>query len=102
MRHPDTELASQYSEVSETLVSFIAEFFAGISLKTCSGIPTTPEFLARLFHDVWSPSFYRLISVEEQTLAEHEIQLRMRILPLVHQLFDEECIAHPMRKGMPE
>ena len=102
MRHPETELASQYGEITEALISVIAEFFESLALKTRCGEPATPEFLARLFHDVWTPCFFRLISVEEQTLDEHEAQLRTRILPLVHMIFDDACIAHPIRKGMPE
>ncbi|HWU64781.1 MAG TPA: helix-turn-helix domain-containing protein [Ensifer sp.] len=102
MRHPETELSTQYGEITEALVTDIAEFFAGVALKTRSGTPASPEFLACLIHDVWTPCFFRLISIEEQTLAEHEAELRARILPLLHMIFDDACIAHPIRKGMPE
>jgi len=102
IRHPETELASQYQAVTESLVFVIAEFFDGLSLRTRSGIPASPEFMARLFHDVWTPCFLQLIATEEQTLAEHETLLRDRILPLVHMIFDEASIASPTRKGTPQ
>lgn len=102
LRHPETELASQYGNITEALICVIAEFFEGLSLKTRSGAPATPEFLARLFHDVWAPCFYSLISNADQTLAEHEAELRTRILPLVQLIFDDASISHPLRKGTPE
>lgn len=102
IRHPETELASQYREVTESLVSVVAEFFDSLSLRTRSGMPASADFLARLFNDVWTPCFLNLISTEEQTLAEHEARLRDRILPLVHMIFDEASIASPTRKGMPQ
>ena len=102
IRQPETELASQYREISEALVSVITEFFDDLLLQSRTGTPAKPEFLARLFHDVWMPCFITLITTEEQTLDEHEALLRARILPLVHMIFDEACIAHPTRKGTPQ
>ena len=102
IRHPETELASQYQATNEAVIAVVAEFFDGLSLKTRSGTEVSPDYLARLFNDVWMPCFITLITTEEQTLDEHEAHLRARLLPLVHMIFDEACIAHPMRKGMPE
>ncbi|MET3615815.1 AcrR family transcriptional regulator [Rhizobium aquaticum] len=102
IRHPETELASQYRYTNEAVISVVAEFLDGLMLTTRSGAEVSPDYLARLFNDVWMPCFVTLITTEEQTLDEHEAHLRARLLPLVHMIFDEACIAHPMRKGMPE
>jgi AcrR family transcriptional regulator len=99
IRHPETELSSQYGAVSEALVNVVAEFFDELDVRFRSPAEVTPKFLAQLFHDVWIPCFLRLITTEEQTLAEHEVILRARILPLVHMLFDDDSIAKPRRKG---
>lgn len=102
MRHPGTELASQCGNITEALIGVVADFFNELTLKTRSGTTATPDFLARLFHDVWAPCFISLISNADQTLAEHETLLRDRILPLVHMIFDEASIASPTRKGTPQ
>ncbi len=102
IRQPETELAAQYREITEALISVIIEFFDDLLLESRSGARATPEFLARLFHDVWMPCFLTLITNEELTLEEHEAHLRARILPLVHLIFDDACIAHPIRKGTPQ
>ncbi|MCD2174836.1 TetR/AcrR family transcriptional regulator [Rhizobium sp. C4] len=102
MRHPETELASQYGNITEALISVVADFFGGLELKTRSGTTATPDFFARLFHDVWAPCFFSLITNADQTLAEHEAELRTRILPLVEMIFDDASISHPIRKGTPE
>lgn len=99
IRHPETELAAQYRGVTEALIAVVTEFFEGLCLQTRSSTPASADFLARLFHDVWMPCFLSLISTEEQTLAEHEIHLRARILPLVQMLFEDASIASPARKG---
>lgn len=99
IRHPETELASQYRDTNEAVISVVAEFLDGLMLATRSGAEVSPDYLARLFNDVWMPCFVTLITTEEQTLDEHEAHLRARLLPLVHLIFDEACIARPMRKG---
>ncbi len=98
IRNPEAELSLQYQTVSEALITVVAEFFDGLALQTRSGSAVAPEFLARLFHDVWMQCFINLITNEDQTLAAHEARLRTRLVPLVHLLFDETCIASPARK----
>ena len=102
IRNPETELGSQYQSVSEALIAVVADFFAGLSLKTRSGTQPSAEFLARLFYDVWVQCFFNLITEEEQTIAEHEGRLKARILPLVHLLFEDASVNFPARKGAPE
>jgi AcrR family transcriptional regulator len=99
IRQPDTELASQYAGVAEALIDVVAEFFNGLDLRLRSGSQPSGRFLARLFFDVWMPCYIRLITSEEQTLAEHEMILRARILPLIDMLFDDESVAKPRRQG---
>lgn len=101
IRHPETELASQYAGVSEALIDVVAEFFDGLDLCLRSGSQPSGRFLAQLFFDVWMTCYVRLITSEEHTPAEHEVILRARILPLVDMLFDDECIAKPRRQGDP-
>lgn len=98
IRHPETELASQYWGVSQALIDVVAEFFASLELNLRAGTPFLPDFVARLFHDVWMPCFLHLITDEAQSLEEHETILRARILPLVHLLFDDSSIKTPIRK----
>ncbi len=99
IRRPDTEFSRQYGEVSQELVTVVAEFFAGMDLRMRSGAAGDPAGLAQLFHDIWMPCFLRLITAEGQTLADHETMLRARILPLVDLLFDPSCAQSPQRKG---
>lgn len=99
IRQPETELASQYASVSQALVDVVAEFFDGLDLRPRSGPQPSARFLAQLFNDIWMPVFIRLITIEEQTLSEHEMILRARIFPLVHMVFDDDSIANPRGKG---
>lgn len=99
IRRPETEFAQQYNAVSGALVRVVAEFFAGMELTMRTGGSGDPAYLAQLFHDIWMPCFLRLITDESQTLAEHEADLRARILPLVGLLFDDACALSPCRKG---
>lgn len=99
IRHPETELASQYASVSDALVDVVAEFFADLEVRMRAPIEPSPKYLAQLFHDVWMPTFLRLITTVDQTIEEHEDVLRARIVPLVHMLFEEDSIAKPRRKG---
>lgn len=99
IRHPETELASQYARISADLVEVIADFFDSLDLRLRAQTPPVPLFLAQLFHDVWMPCFLCLITTEEQTLADHEAILHARIMPLVQMLFDDASIASPRRKG---
>lgn len=100
IRHPDTELASQYKGVSRALISVVADFFDMLEIRTRSGEQPSASFLAQLFHDVWFQAFIDLITSEQQTLVEHEKIIRMRILPLVELLFDDASITNPRRKGL--
>ncbi len=102
IRQPDTELALQYRSVSDAFIGVVAEFFDSLLIKTRSGSDASPEFLARLFCDVYAPTFLNLITEEEQTLADHEERLRDRITPLTFYLFDDASIKSPTRKGIPE
>jgi AcrR family transcriptional regulator len=102
IRHPETELASEYNSVSEALVDVIAEFFDGLELHPRSGSRASASFLARLFHDVWMPCFIRLITDESQSLAEHGEILQARFRPLVKMLFEDDSIKTPIRKGNTE
>lgn len=99
IRNPETELASQYQRVSEALIAVVAEFIGELAVRLRSGAEPQPHFLAQLFHDVWIPCFFSLITNEEQSLMEHEAILRERILPLVEMLFDDSSIMNPARKG---
>lgn len=101
IRHPETELASQYAGVTEALIDVVTEFFDGLDLRLRSGSQPSGRLLAQLFYDVWMPCYIRLITSEEHTPAEHEVILRARILPLVDMLFDDESIAKPRRQGTP-
>jgi AcrR family transcriptional regulator len=98
IRQPDTELASQYAGVTEALVDVVAEFFDGLDLRLRSGSQPSGRFMAQLFFDVWMTCYIRLITSEDQTLAEHEVILRARILPLVDMLFDDESMVKPRRR----
>jgi len=98
IRHPDTDLAREYTAVSKALVLVIADFFDGLDLDLRSGRPCPPDYLAGLFHDLWMPSFIQLITNETQSLDEHVEILRDRITPLVALLFTDDCIATPRRK----
>lgn len=99
IRHPETELSAQYQSISEALVNVVTEFFANLELNLRAGTAVSPDFIARLFHDVWMPCFLQLITNEAQSLAEHESILRARIVPLVHLLFEDDSINTPIRKG---
>jgi AcrR family transcriptional regulator len=99
IRHPETELAGQYASVSDALVDVVAEFFAELDLRLRAPVEPQPKSLAQLFHDVWMPTFLSLITNVDQTLEEHEVILRARIVPLVHMLFEDGSIAKPRRKG---
>lgn len=101
IRQPATELAVQYQSVSEALVNVVAEYIADLDIHTRSGGEVSPAFIGRLLHDVWMPCFISLITNEDQSLAEHEAVLQMRIPPLVNLLFDEQSIKSPKRKGQP-
>lgn len=98
IRHPETDLAREYSAVSKALVLVIADFFDGLELELRSGRPCAPNYLAGLFHDLWMPCFIQLIAAEQQTLDAHVAALRERITPLVDLLFTDDCIATPRRK----
>jgi AcrR family transcriptional regulator len=98
IRRPDTEFARQYNEVSSALVTVIAGFFAGMDLAMRTGAPGEPAYLAALFHDIWMPCFIRLITDEDQSLSDHQADLRARILPLVDLLFDPASAQSPSRK----
>ena len=99
IRRPDTDLARQYAEVSQALIQTIAEFFASLDVQMRAPVPCTPDYLAQLFHDLWMPCFIRLITDDSQTLADHETNLRARILPLVDMIFDPATAQTPRRKG---
>ena len=99
IRYPETELSSQYRSVSEALVDVVRDFFASIELTLRSGNLVSPDFFARLFHDVWMPCFLQLITDEAQSLEEHEVVLRGRIVLLVQLLFDDKTIMTPTLKG---
>ncbi|MCM2294125.1 TetR/AcrR family transcriptional regulator [Allorhizobium sp. BGMRC 0089] len=99
IRHPQTELAAQYASVSKALIDEVSEFFAELDLKLRAQIAPQPKVLAQLFHDVWIQTFLSLITNVDQTLEEHEVILRERIVPLVHLLFEDDSIAKPRRKG---
>jgi AcrR family transcriptional regulator len=99
IRHPETELAAQYASVSDALVDVVAEFFAELDLELRAEVEPQPKMLAQLFHDVWMPTFLSLITNVDQTIEEHEVILRARIMPLVHMLFKDDSIAKPHRKG---
>ncbi len=99
IRHPETELSSQYKGVSEALVMVIAEFFETLDIRTRAGTEPDSAFLARLFHDAWFPAYIDLITSEQQSLADHEAILRTRLLPLVTLLFDDASLTAPRRKG---
>jgi AcrR family transcriptional regulator len=99
IRHPETELASQYKAVSRALINVVAEFFDMLDIRTRSGEQASPSFLAQMFHDVWFQAYIDMITSEQQTLVEHEEIIRMRILPLVKLLFDDASINTPRRKG---
>lgn len=99
IRHPETELARQYERVSSALVGVVTDFFAGLDLRLQSGEACSTTYLGQLFHDIWMPCFIRLITVENQSLAEHEVMLRARIQPLVSALFEASTAQTPRRKG---
>jgi AcrR family transcriptional regulator len=99
IRRPDTDFSRQYIAVSQALIDVVAEFFAGMDLRTHSGAAADPAWMAQLFHDVWTPCFIRLIADENQTLAEHEAMLRAKIMPLVALFFDPSSVQFPLRKG---
>lgn len=99
IRHPDADLSRQYAAVSAALVDVVADFFDGLVLTTRTSTDCTPAWLAAVFHDLWMPLFIRLITDEEQTLADHETALRARFGPLVKMLFTEESTVHPRRKA---
>jgi AcrR family transcriptional regulator len=98
IRHPDTDLAREYAKVSQELILVISDFFAGLDLTLRSGRPFQPHYIAGLFHDLWMPRFIELITQEDQGLAQHEVNLRQRLGPLVDLLFTDDCIARPRRK----
>jgi AcrR family transcriptional regulator len=102
IRHPDTDLAHQYGAVTAALVTVVADFFATLELRTRAGRDCPPDYLAKLFYDIWMPCYLRLITEDAQSLAEHEAILRHRIEPLVDLLFTDDCAAHPRRKGLTE
>lgn len=99
IRHPETELASQYQNVSKALINVVTEFFDMLDIKTRSGAQPNAPLMAQLFHDVWFPAYIELITNEQQTLAEHGEIIRLRMLPLVELLFDEASVSTPRRKG---
>lgn len=98
IRHPDTDLSREYATVSKALIQVIADFLSGLDLTLRSGRDVDPDYLARLFHDLWMPCFVQLITDDAQTLGQHEAILRDRITPLVDLLFAEDCARHPRRK----
>ncbi len=98
IRHPDTDLSREYAAVSQALILVVADFLSGLDLAVRSGRAPDPDYLARLFHDLWMPLFIQLITDDAQTLGQHEAILRDRITPLVEMLFTEDCARHPRRK----
>jgi len=99
IRHPETELARQYEQVSSALVGVVTDFFASLDLRLQTGEACSPPYLGQVFHDIWMPCFIRLITVESQSLAEHETMLNARIRPLVSALFEASSAQTPRRKG---
>lgn len=99
IRHPEADFSRQYAAVSAALIDVVADFFAEMSLTTRAGTDCAPEWLARIFHDVWMPLFIRLITEEAETLADHQTALRLRLSPLVGLIFTADCAAHPRRKA---
>jgi AcrR family transcriptional regulator len=99
IRHPETELARQYEQVSAALVGVVTDFFAGLDLHLRSGEACSPTYLGQVFHDIWMPCFIRLITVESQSLCDHEAMLQARVQPLVAALFDASSAQAPRRKG---
>jgi AcrR family transcriptional regulator len=98
IRHPEADLSRQYAAVSAALIDVVADFFAELSIATRAGTDCAPRWLASLFHDVWMPCFIRLITEDDEALAEHEAALRARFVPLVALIFTDDCAAHPKRK----
>lgn len=100
IRHPDADLSRQYAAVSAALIDVVGGFFAELELSTRAGGDCAPRWLGGIFHDVWMPCFIRLITDEGETLADHEIALRARFLPLIDLVFTPDCAARPQRKAL--
>lgn len=98
IRHPETSLSQEYRNVSQALQVFLAEFLGELDLETQSGRDCTPDFLSELFIDRWMPCFIRLITSEDQTLAQHRAVLQSQFEPLIALIFTDACVARPRRK----
>jgi AcrR family transcriptional regulator len=100
IRQPDAALSREYRDVSAALQDVIVEFLTWLDLQTRSGRDCAPDYLAALLIDLWMPCFIQLITVETQTLAQHETVLRDRFAPLVGLLFTDACALGPRRKDV--
>lgn len=99
IRHPETSLSQEYRNVSNALLIFLADFLAELDLETRAERDCPPDFLAELLIDRWMPCFIQLITLEEQTLAQHRAVVLAQFEPLIGLIFTDACVARPRRKG---
>lgn len=98
IRHPATDLAREYVQVNRYLLDAVIAFLDRYDLRLSGGGSADAAFLGTLLYDVWSPTFYTLIRDEERDLDQHAADIRARMQPLLHLLFDASFLDNPALK----
>lgn len=98
IRHPRSELAQKYAENDRALVRTLNAFFDHYDMRLRSGQPADPEYLAKLYFDVWTAEFFDLIRHEERDLPAHRERLCRSLGPLTDMLFDPDFLTAPKLK----
>lgn len=98
IRHPTTELARKYAENDMALVGMFAAFFARYALRLRAGGTADPDYLARVYFDLWTADFFDLIKFEDRSLDEHRQRLKNSVIPLTELLFDPAFLKAPTLK----
>ncbi|WP_417268490.1 TetR/AcrR family transcriptional regulator [Celeribacter baekdonensis] len=98
IRHPNTELAREYTRVDNKLLHALKQFIGYYDITLRAGTPADTDFLAELIFGVWNAEFFALIKDEEMDIATHKERLSARIRPLIQLLFDDAFLASPVLK----
>ncbi|EBA06665.1 TetR/AcrR family transcriptional regulator [Sagittula stellata] len=95
IRHPGTDLAREFHNVSVALHEVIVEVLSDIALETRAGTDCPRDYLARILIDLWMPLFIQLITAEDMSPVEYETTVRARFEPLIGLIFTDACATAP-------
>ena len=99
IRHPHTQLAQHYAENDAELCAYFGAFFARYVPEYRTDDPPGPDFVGRLFFDVWTGAFFNLIKDDDMTIETHMDELRDRVLPLCRMIYTDAFLARPVLQG---